>query len=154
LLEEQYNRSWNVFVGRIMSKTGFLRYAGRYIRRPPIAEYRLERITDKTVEYLGKDTATNESVRLRFSNEGFVDILKQHVPDCFRHAMRYFGVLSPRSKHLTFSVLFALLKQAKRHRPRKLRWADSLRKHFGTDPLIDSLGKPMYWVGRLSSTTI
>ncbi len=137
-----------------MSKTRFLRYAGRYIRRPPIAEYRLERITDKTVAYLGKDTAANGSVRLRFSNEGFVDSLKDHVPDRFRHAMRYFGLLAPRSKHLTFAALFSLLKQEKRPRPRRLRWADSLRKHFGTDPLIDSLGKPMYWAGRLSPTTI
>lgn len=65
LLDEQYNRSWNVFVGRFMSKTRFLRYAGRYIRRPPIAEYRLERVTDQVVEYLGKDTRAKQMVRIR-----------------------------------------------------------------------------------------
>lgn len=153
LLEGQYKRSWNVFVGHITSKTRFLRYAGRYMRRPPIAEYRLERVTAQIVEYLGKDTRAKQPLKLRFSNEGFVDALKDHVLDRFRHAMRYFGLLSPRSKHLTSSGLFALLEQTRRPRPRRLSWADSFHKHFRTDPLIDSLGQRMYWTGRISPTT-
>jgi len=107
LLEGQYNRSWNVFVGCIPSKTRFLRYAGRYMRRPPIAEYHLERITDQVVEYLGKNTRARQMVWIRYSNEEFVDTLKDHVPDRFRHAMRYFGLLSPRAKRLTLPGLFA-----------------------------------------------
>jgi len=132
-----------------MSKAQFVRYAGRYIRRPPIAEYRLERISDLEVEYLAKDTRKKRLVKNRYSNEEFVDTLKDHVPDRFRHGMRYFGLLSPRSKRRTFPALFALLGQKKRPRPRRRSWADSRYKHFGVDLLIDSFGQPMRWVGRL-----
>jgi Putative transposase/Transposase zinc-binding domain len=148
LLEAQYKRTWVIFLGRVMSKAQFVRYAGRYIRRPPIAEYRLERISDREVEYLVKDTRKKLLVKRRYSNEEFVDVLKDHVPERFEHGMRYFGLLSPRSKHLTFPALFALLGQKKRTRPRRLSWADSLYRHFGVDPLVDSFGKPMRWIGR------
>jgi hypothetical protein len=132
LLEAQYKRTWVIFLGRVMSKAQFVRYAGRYIRRPPIAEYRLERISDREVEYLVKDTRKKRLVNRRYSNEEFVDVLKDHVPERFQHGMRYFGLLSPRSKHLTFPALFALLGQKKRTRPRRLSWADSLYRHSGS----------------------
>jgi hypothetical protein len=149
LFETQYRRPWNIFIGRIMSKAQFLRYAGRYIRRPPIAQYRLQRINDREVEYLAKDTRGKSLVRVRYSNEDFVKTLMEHVPDKFRHSMRYFGLLAPRSKHNTFSGLLAFLRQDKRQRPLRMGWVNSLLKHFGVDPLIDSLGQPMVWIGRL-----
>jgi hypothetical protein len=30
-----------------------------------------------------------------------------------------------------------------------LRWADSLRRSFGVDPLVDCTGQRMHWAGRL-----
>ena len=41
LLEEQYQRWWHVYCGAIRSKGQILRYAGRYVRRPLIAEHRI-----------------------------------------------------------------------------------------------------------------
>lgn len=76
--------------------------------------------------------------------------LAEHVPDRYRHAIRYFGLLAPRSKGRTSAALFALLGQKKRPRPPWLSWANSLRKHFGVDPLVDSNGLSMHWVGRLN----
>jgi Putative transposase len=81
-----------------MSKAHFLRYVGRYIRRPPVAPHRLKRITDRSVEYMAKDTRNDERVRRRYSNGEFVGILKEQAPDRGRHSMRYFGLLSSRSK--------------------------------------------------------
>jgi hypothetical protein len=82
------------------------------------------------------------------SNEKLIHILKQQVPDRGRHNMRYFGLLSPRSKARTWAVLFALLGQKKGSHPRRLSWRWLRLKTFGTDPLQDSLGRPMHWVGR------
>ena len=60
LLKTQYERWWNIDIGHFYSKTHFLRYAGRYVRRPPIAQRRFvaeakslvilteERIRDKS----------------------------------------------------------------------------------------------------------
>jgi hypothetical protein len=93
VLKVQYNQPWHVFIGGEMSTAHFLEYAGRYIRRPPIARHRLDIVNDKTVKYLGKDT--NQKFRWRrFSIEKFLHILMQHVPDVGRHGMRYFGLFA------------------------------------------------------------
>ena len=81
--------------------------------------------------------------------EEFVDALATHVPDRYRHAMRRFGLLAPRAQCATSAALFALLGQKERPRPQRLNWRNSLRKYFGVDPLVDSRGQSMLWVGRL-----
>jgi hypothetical protein len=81
--------------------------------------------------------------------EGFVATLAEHVPDRYRHAIRYFGLLAPGSKARTSAAVFALLGQQKQLRPRRLGWAFLLRRDFGRDPLIDRRSQPMRWVGRL-----
>jgi len=86
---------------------------------------------------------------VRHSNEEFVAILKEQVPDRGRHAMRYFGLLAPRSKAGTWAAVFILLSQKRRPHPRRLSWRWLQRKTFGIDPLLDSFGQTMRWVGRL-----
>lgn len=145
----QYKRPWNVFISRMGSKAYRLKHDGRYIRRPPIAQHRLTRIGDHQVEYLAKDTRTKQFVRKRYTAEEFVNILIQHVPDRARHAMRYFGLLAPRSKARTWAAVFVVLKQKQRPHPPRLGWRWLRLKTFGIDPLVDSLRQPMHRVGRL-----
>lgn len=149
-LKTQYGRRWNIYIARFQSKSQFLRYAGRYIRRPPIAEHRFVRITDREVQFRTKKLKEKRIEITRYPVEEFVALLAEHVLDHYRHAIRYFGLLAPRSKALTSGALFAILGQQKRPRPDRLSWRSSLRKYFGTDPLLDSTGKAMRWVGRLS----
>ena len=97
-----------------------------------------------------KDLKLKRQLLTRYSIEEFVAVLAEHVPDRYRHGMRYFGLLAPSRKAQTSAALFALLGQEKRPRPPRLSWANSLRKHFGVDPLVDSEGRTMHWKGRLS----
>ncbi len=151
IFKSQYKRGWHIDISRRMSKAHFLRYVCRYIRRPPVAQHRLERVTDHEVEYWAKDTRNhNQLAKVRYSNERFVAILKEQVSDRGRHAMRYFGLLAPRSKACTWAALFVLLRQKRRPHPRRLSWRWLRRKTFGIDPLLDSFGQTMHWVGRLS----
>ena len=150
VLKTQYERWWNIDIDRFKSKWQFLRYAGRYIRRPPIAQHRFVKITDREVQFWTKDLKEKRRVRTWYSIEEFVAALAEHVLDRYRHAIRYFGLLAPGSKGRTSAALFALLGQEKRRRPQRLSWANSLRKHFGVDPRVDSSGQPMHWVRRLS----
>jgi hypothetical protein len=149
MLKAQYERWWNVYVDPIRSKWHFLRYAARYVRRPPIAQHRFTKITDREVEFLTKDLKEKRVVTTHYLIEEFVDALAAQVPDRYRHAMRYFGLLAPGTKRMTSAALFALLGQNKRPRPQRLSWRDSLRKYFGVDPLVDSRGQSMHWVRRL-----
>jgi hypothetical protein len=122
----------------------------RYVRRPPIAQHRFTKITDREVEFLTKDLKEKRVVTTHYLIEQFVDALAAHVPDRYQHAMRRFGLLAPRSQHLTSAALFAVLGQQKRPRPERLTWRNSLHKYFGVDPLVDSRGQFMHWAGRLN----
>jgi hypothetical protein len=152
VLKTQHGREWRIFVSRIGSKTYRLKHDGRYIRRPPVAQHRLTRIGTDGVEYLAKDTRNKRSVPLRCTNEEFVDLLIQHVPDPGLHAMRYFGLLSPRCKARVWAAVFVLLNQRQRPHPRRTSWRWLRIKTFGQDPLLDSEGKSMRWIGRRAPT--
>jgi len=149
VLTTQYERWWSIDVDHFESKKHFLRYAGRYVRRPPIAQYRFVKITDREVRFWTKDKIRKRRVNISCTPEEFVATLAEHVPDRYQHAIRYFGLLAPGSKARTSAAVFALLGQQKRPRPRRLGWAFLLQRGFGRNPLIDRRGKPMRWVGRL-----
>ena len=149
ILEKQYERWWNVYVDPIRSKWCFLRYVARYVRRPPIAQHRFTKIRDREVEFLTKDLKEKRVVKTHYLIKEFVDAFAAHVPDRHRHAMRRFGLLAPRAQHVASAAVLALLGQKKRPGPQRLSWRNSLHRYFGVDPLLDSRGKPMLWVGRL-----
>ena len=144
----QYERWWNVHVARFTSKEQFLRYAGRYIRRPPIAQHRFVKIGDGEVQFLRKDLKLKKWVVTRYSMNDFVLTLADHVPDRYSHAIRYFGLLAPGAKGRTSLGLFAVLRQPKRPRPLRLSWAESLKRDFRRDPLLDCSGRRMRWARR------
>lgn len=148
-LERQYERWWSIDIDHFQSKSHFLRYAGRYVRRPPVAQHRFVEVTEREVELWTKDKRQKRGVRIRFSNEEFVAALAEHVPDHYRHAIRHFGLLAPRTKRHTWPAMFTLLGQKRRRPPQRLNWANSLKQHFAVDPLLDSTGQRMHWVRRL-----
>jgi hypothetical protein len=116
MLRTQHERWWNVYVDPIRSKWHFLRYVARYVRRPPIAQHRFTKITGHEVEFLTKDLKEKRVVTTRCLIEDFVDALAAHVPDRYRHAMRRFGLLAPRTSS---AALFLLLGQKQRPRPER-----------------------------------
>ena len=138
---------------KVPGKKQFLGYVGRYARRPPIAQSRFRNIDRHEVQFLTKDTKTKQTVVTRYKTADFLATLADHVPDRYRHNIRYFGLLAPRTKARTHDTVFALLGQKRLGKPRRLPWAASLRKYFGVDPLVDSKGERMHWVGRLEPAT-
>jgi hypothetical protein len=100
---------------------------------------------------LTKDLKTERDIEHRFSAEDFVERLSHHVPDRYANNVRYFGLLAPRTKARLYDFIFHLLGQQRRRKPRRLSWAAALNKYFGVDPLIDSRGQRMHWVGRINT---
>ena len=152
LLQRQLERWWNTHIQRFRGKKQFLGYVGRYARRPPIAQRRFRKTDGQEVQFLTKDTKTKQTVVTRYTTADFVTTLADHIPDRYRHNIRYFGLLAPRTKARTHDTVFALLGQKRLGKPRRLNWAASLRKYFGVDPLVDRKGERMHWVGRLEPT--
>jgi hypothetical protein len=154
LLQRQYERPWSVHVANLKSKAQFLRYAGRYVRRPPIAQYRFLRIDDGEVHFWTKDLRLGKRVVTRYKLDSFVRNLAEHVPDHYAHSVRYFGLLAPRSVAITGPALFWWLGQRQRRRPKQVTWRESIKKTFGRDPQLDKNGHEMHWVGRRQARTL
>ena len=140
LLTAQEKRWWNIDIKRFRSKKQFLGYAGRYARRPPIAQHRFREISHQEIRFATKDTRTKRMVETTYSPAEFLRVLADHIPDRYRHNIRYFGLLSPRVKGQTHNAVFALLGQQRLGKPPPLRWAASLKRSFGIDPLLDREG--------------
>ena len=150
-LTAQYERWWNIDIKRFRSKKQFLGYAGRYARRPPIAQHRFRTITRQEIRFVTKDTRTKRPVETTYTPAAFLATLADHVPDRYRHNIRYFGLLAPRVKCQTHDAVFTLLGQERLGKPRRLRWATSMQKCFGVDPLMDRDGQRIRWSRRVPS---
>lgn len=137
---------WVVLWDNIVSKSHFIGYAARYVRRPPIARWRILKVVDGRVQFVAKDTKNETTVRTWCTLDSFVRLLAMHVPDHYRHGVRYFGILSPRGRNKIYAGLFLRLGQQMRPRPQRLTWRESLKKFFGFDPMIDSIGQEMHWI--------
>jgi hypothetical protein len=80
-LKKQYERWWSIDIDQFASKEHFLRYAGRYVRRPPIAQYRFTKITDREIQFWTKDKILKRRKNVSCTPEEFVATLGEHVPD-------------------------------------------------------------------------
>ena len=152
LLTEQGSRWWNVNVSGSRSKKHFVGYAGRYLRRPPIAQHRLRKINRDEIHYVTEDLKLKREVPTVRNTEDFIQLLVDQVPDRYRHNVRYFGLLAPRTKARTRDLVFGLLGQEPSPRMRPLSWAYSIEKAFGHNPLVDAYGQKMRLIARRPPT--
>ena len=153
MLTDQENRWWSIKIQSFRSRELFLRYAGRYVRRPPIAQRRITHIGKHSVTFWTKDKKLECRVYVQCSAEEFIDRWAQHIPERYQHAVRCFGLYAPRTLRQTFAAIFALLGQKQRSRPKPVPWADSMQRAFGKNPLLDDSGQRMKWVRRLPPET-
>ena len=149
LLTEKETCPWIIRIQSFKCKTHFLKYAGRYVKRPPIAQRRITFIGERTVRFWFKDKKLRRRVEMECSLEEFIDRWAQHIPELCQHAVRSFGLFAPRALSQTSAAFFAILRQERRSRPRPRPWADSIKRDFGHDPLLHRSGRRMKWVRRL-----
>jgi Putative transposase/Transposase zinc-binding domain len=140
---------WSIKIQTFEDKWHFLQYAGRYVRRPPIAQRRITWIGERTVRFWYKDKKLRRRLEVQCSLEEFIDRWAQHIPERYQHAVRSFGLFAPRALGQTSAAIFTLLGQTRRQRPKPRPWADSIKRDFGHDPLLDRKGTRMRWTARL-----
>jgi len=141
---------WSVRIQSFEDKGHFLQYAGRYVRRPPIAQRRITRIGARSVGFWFKDKRLRRRVDVQCSLEEFIDRWSQHIPERYQHAVRSFGLFAPRSLRQTSAAIFAILGQEPRPRPKPRPYAASVKRDFGHDPLLDHTGRRMKWARRVA----
>jgi hypothetical protein len=141
MLTEQEKRGWIIKIQSFEDKWHFLQYAGRYVRRPPIAQRRITWIGQRTIKFWFKDKELHQHIEVQCSPEEFIDRWSRHIPEGYQHAVRTFGLFAPRALGQTSTAIFVLLKQERRRRPKPRPWAESIERDFGHDPLLDHKGK-------------
>jgi Putative transposase/Transposase zinc-binding domain len=150
MLMQQEKRWWSVKIQSFKSKGHFLKYAGRYVRRPPIAQRRIIYIGERTVRFWYTDKKLRRRAYAECSLEEFIDRWAQHIPERYQHAARSFGLFAPRAFGQISAAIFVILRQERRPRPKPRPWAESIERDFGHDPLLDYTGKRMKWIRRLA----
>jgi hypothetical protein len=133
-LSTQENRWWSVKLQLLGSKEHFLRYAGRYARRPPIAQRRIIGISKQEIEFWAKDRRLRRPVIVRLTPKEFLAAWMQHIPERYEHAVRTFGLFAPRAIGSSSAAVFAILGQSQRQRPRPLRWSSSIKRRLRLGP--------------------
>ncbi len=152
-LAHEENRWWNVKIQILGSKEHFLRYGGRYARRPPIAQRRITYIDEEKVRFWYKDKNLRRKIEVQYTLHQFMDAWAQHIPERYQHAVHNFGILAPRGLSGSTEAVFLILRQRKRPRPKPRPWALSIVRDFAWNPLLDRSGKRMVWVRRLAPQT-
>jgi hypothetical protein len=150
MLIKEEKRPWIIKIQSFKYKTHFLKYAGRYVKRPPIAQRRITFIGERNVKFWFKDKKLHRRVEVECLLEEFIDRWAQHIPELCQHAVRSFGLFAPRALSQTSAAIFTILRQERRPRPKPRPWAESIKRDFGHDPLLDHKGKRMKWVRRLA----
>ena len=152
MLQREEVRHWRVLVQAFDGKEHFLRYVGRYVRRPPIAERRIISTSNRLVTFWYKDKRLGRRQTVTLTIEEFIDRWAQHLPGRYRHVMRYFGVFGPRRWHQVVEAGFLLVRERRRRRPKRLPWALSIQRLSGRNPLLDHKGCLMTFVRHLPAT--
>jgi len=150
LLQHEEIRNWKVHVQAFDGKEHFLRYAGRYVRRPPIAERRIVAISNGFVRFWYKDKRLRRRETVVCTVEEFIDRWAQHVPKRYRHSVRYFGLFGPRRWSQVSTAAFVLIGEKQRPRPNRRPWALAVERLSGRNPLIDHKGCQMTFVRHLA----
>lgn len=98
-LYSEYPKGFYVWVhkrGRIKHPKLVVRYVGRYVRHPAIANRRITSFDGRTVEFYCD--YEGEIVDVVMSSEEFITALIQHVPPPHFKMVRYYGAYSRRRK--------------------------------------------------------
>jgi hypothetical protein len=148
IFQEQEERWWHVKVQSSVPMRHFLLYAGRYLRRPPIASHRITYIGTDVVRFRVKDKQMGQ-LEVELPVNEFIERWAQHVPAHYQHGVRNFGLFAPRALAGTSAALFSILREEPKSRPPRLRWAETMERDFGKNPLRLPSGEKMVWVGRV-----
>lgn len=144
---------WKVIISENRAKRQVLGYVARYLRRPPMADYRIQGWDKDSVRFLWRDKKSRGAVREEIIPiHLFISRFIDQIPDKGMHSVRYFGLLTPHARKCQYEAFLRLLPTPRPQPVRRLRWASAKWRTSGRNPLIDSAGNRMTRTGHLPPT--
>jgi hypothetical protein len=112
-----------------------LKYIGRYLMRPAIAEYRITKFENNEITFWYTDIITKEKVFLTLPLFKFIGRLILHInPKGFK-AIRRYGFYA-RNIKINLKITINRFFKKKIFNPKPLTWRERIFKLYGKDPLI------------------
>ena len=135
-LEIQYHKNWIVhFAKPTANPLRTVNYLGRYIKKPPLSQARLEHYDGKKVSFNYLNHRTGLYQQGTYSTEEFIQRFIQHIPDKGFRMIRYYGILANRVRGSLLPIVYKLLNQIVKP-THFIGWAGLLKSSFGINPLI------------------
>jgi len=113
IVEEAYRKypdGFCVYVreDRISSRKGLVRYIGRYVRHPAIANSRITAYNKEAVRFYYEDHDGNIHYKIMLVHD-FISAIIQHIPEKNQKRVRYYGAYSRRKKKCIKSSIIKLI---------------------------------------------
>jgi hypothetical protein len=134
-LEVQYHKNWIVhFAKPTANPWSTITYLGRYLKRPPLSQSRLEHYDGKAVTFNYLNHRNNQYQKATYATDEFLHRFIQHIPDKGFRMIRYYGILANRVRGALLPIVYSLLEQVVKPAP-FIGWAALLKNSFGLNPL-------------------
>ncbi len=106
-----YQKQWVVHLQKKCSDhRKNIKYLGRYLKRPPMAETRIVKYDGKSVWYVFLDHHDKQRTIIILEVKEFIKRLIRHIPDSGFRLIRYYNWLANRNRAKLLPIVFQLLK--------------------------------------------
>lgn len=119
----------------VKNNKNLIKYLGRYLARPAIAEYRIISYDGKFIKFWYKDVETKEKEILELPLFEFMFRIIQHIPPKNLKLVRRYGIYSRRIKKKLKEVL-KTLKNSRLFNIKAIPWDKRIEKWQGKNPLV------------------
>lgn len=131
-----YEISWYVYLQKPSDDhKRNIEYLGRYIKRPPISETRIEEYNGKLVTFKFLDHYNNTIDRITMPVMQFIASLIMHIPDRYFRMIRYYGFLSNRTRGAQLPIVYKAINQILHKKTKIISWRLMIWLNFKRDPL-------------------
>ena len=111
-MRELYEIKWHVYLQTPSNNhKRNIEYLGRYIKRPPISETRIEKYDGSEVTFKFLDHYNNTVDRVTMSVFKFIASIIIHIPERNFRMIRYYGFLSNRTRGKMLPLVYKAIKQ-------------------------------------------
>ncbi|QGO82216.1 IS91 family transposase [Piscirickettsia salmonis] len=134
-LNREYQKFWKVhFAQPKENHQHNVDYLGRYIKRPALANARMEHYDGNVVIFRYLDHKTKQQKMKKQSIDDFIDRLTQHIPDKFFKMIRYYGFLSYRTRTIILPKIYDLVGQTI-ETYQQVTFTSLMKSNFNYNPL-------------------
>lgn len=135
-MSDLYNINWYVFLQKPCGNhIRNVKYLGKYLKRPPLSEARIEEYDGKNVTFNFLDHYKNEINRISMTVMQFIGSLVRHIPDINFRTIRYYGFLSNRTRGKLLPIVHKAVGKQKFKKLNRINWREMIWLNFGKDPL-------------------